>query len=74
MSYGAYIERKRFRERLSTWNDRRKNSKRNAEAKFMDGIRDVTGYETVVDALRLAEDKSVWRSVAAYANFGTALQ
>ena len=33
--------------------------------KFMDGKRDVTGCDTVVDVLRLTEDRSVWRSVAA---------
>ena len=42
--------------------------------KIMDGIRDVTGCETVVDVVRLAEDKSVWRSVAAYINLDTALR
>ena len=35
-------------------------------SKLMDGINDVTGYETVVDLLRLAEDRSVWRFVVAY--------
>ena len=42
--------------------------------KFMDGIRDVTGCETVVDVLRLAEDRSVWRTVAANVNFDAALR
>ena len=40
----------------------------------MDGIREVTGCETVVDVLRLAEDRSVWRSVVAFVNLDTALQ
>ena len=42
--------------------------------KFMDGIRDVTGCETVVEVLRLAEDRSVWRTVAANVNLDTALR
>ena len=41
---------------------------------LIDGIRDVTGCETVVDVLRLAEDRSVWRSVAAYVDLDTALR
>ena len=42
--------------------------------KFMDGIGDVTGCETVVDVVRLAEDRIVWRSVVAYVNLETALR
>ena len=42
--------------------------------KFMNGIRDVIGCETVVDVLRLAEDRSVWRSIVANVNVDTALR
>ena len=42
--------------------------------KFMNGIRDVTGCETVMDVLGLVEDMSVWRSVAAYVNLDTSVR
>ena len=43
-------------------------------SKFMDGIREVTGCETMGDVMRLAEDRSVWRSVPAYVNLDTAFR
>ena len=52
----------------------RRRARGRQRLKLMNGIIDVTGCETVVDVLRLAEDRSVWRSVAAYFNLDTALR
>ena len=57
---------------LGMFNGRRARGKQ--RLKFMDGIRDVTGCETMVDVLRLAYDRSVWRSVAVYVNLNTELR
>ena len=42
--------------------------------KYMDGIKEVIGCETVGEVLRRAEDRSVWRSIAANINLDTALR
>ena len=52
----------------------RRGARGRERLKFMDGIRDETGCETAVDVLRLAEHRSVLRSVAANVNLVTAFQ
>ena len=42
--------------------------------KYMDGIKDVVGCVTMGEVLRRAEDRSVWRSIAADINLDTALR
>ena len=51
-----------------------KTARRRQKLKFMGEIRDMTERETVVDVLWLAEDRIVWRSVAAYVNLDTAFR
>ena len=43
-------------------------------AKYMDGIKELVGCVRMDEVLRLAEDRSAWRSVAANINLDTALR
>ena len=42
--------------------------------KYMDGIKELVGCGSVSKVVRLAEDRSVWRSIAANVNMDTALR
>ena len=44
------------------------------KTKYMDGIKELIGCERMDEVLRLAEDRSAWRSIAANINIDTALR